>query len=299
MKIWKKMKMRKSPPECPARLDTACRTQKRLMLMKETGNFRLRDKSSEAVWTKACDGDLMREDFARRHFSTRPTIEQRYASRDKPQAMTEDLLKEPGEDNLIRQICGGQKELFCTLIAPYQRTVYSVAYSVLNNAADAEEVAQEAFLKALKNLTNFRAESKFSTWLIQITLNEARGRLRGNRAHLHYSLNGTSKHEDGDFVPRDLADWREIPSEALARKELRENIEQALRTLRPIYREVLVLRDVEHFSVTETAEALGISKDLVKTRLLRARLKMREALAPGYDGSWTSAAKMFKRVRPW
>lgn len=213
--------------------------------------------------------------------------------------MTEDFLKDCGEEELIRQICAGQTELFCTLIAPYQRTVYAIAYSVVNNAADAEEVAQEAFLNALKSLSNFRAESKFSTWLIQITMNEARSRVRRNRAHLYHSLNDSSKSEDGDFVPRDLADWREIPSEALARKELREKIEQALLNLRPIYREVLVLRDVEHFSVAETAEALGISKDLVKTRLLRARLKMREALAPGYDGSWTSAARMYKRVRPW
>ena len=213
--------------------------------------------------------------------------------------MTEDLLKDCGEEELIRQTCAGQTELFCTLIAPYQRTVYAIAYSVVNNAADAEEVAQEAFLNALKGLPNFRAESKFSTWLIQITLNEARARVRDNRAHLYHSLNESSKSEDGDFVPRDLADWREIPSEVLARKELREKIEQALLNLRPIYREVLVLRDVEHFSVAETAEVLGISKDMVKTRLLRARLKMREALAPGYDGSWTSAAKMVKRVRPW
>ncbi len=213
--------------------------------------------------------------------------------------MTEDLLKDCGEEERIRQICAGQTELFCTLIAPYQRTAYAIAYSVVNNAADAEEVVQEAFLNALKGLPNFRAESKFSTWLIQITLNEARARVRDNRAHLYHSLNESSKSEDGDFVPRDLADWREIPSEVLARKELREKIEQALLNLRPIYREVLVLRDVEHFSVAETAEVLGISKDMVKTRLLRARLKMREALAPGYDGSWTSAAKMFKRVRPW
>ena len=204
--------------------------------------------------------------------------------------MTVDLVKDCREGELIRQICAGQTELFCTLIAPYQRTVYSVAYSVMNNVADAEEVAQEAFLNALKSLSNFRAESKFSTWLIQITINEARWRVRHNRAHLYHSLNASSKCEDCDCVPRDLADWRDIPSEALARKELREKIEQALSTLRPIYREVLVLRDIEHFSVAETAEALGISKDLVKTRLLRARLKMREALAPGYDGSWTFAA---------
>ena len=205
--------------------------------------------------------------------------------------MSKELPKECGEEDLIRRICGGQTELFCILIAPYQRTAYAIAYSVVNNAADAEEVVQEASLNALKGLPNFRAESKFSTWLIQITLNEARARVRDNRAHLYHSLNDSSKSEGSDCVPRDLADWREIPSEVLARKELRENIEQALRTLRPIYRETLVLRDIEHFSVAETAEALGISKDLVKTRLLRGRLKMREALAPGYDGSWTSEAK--------
>ena len=203
-------------------------------------------------------------------------------------------LKGCGEEELIRQICAGQTELFYTLIAPYQRTVYTIAYSVVNNAADAEEVAQEAFLNALKSLSNFRAESKFSTWLIQITMNEARSRVHRNRAHLYHSLNDSSKSEDSDCVPRDLPDWREIPSEALARKELREKIEQALLNLRPIYREVLVLRDVEHFSVAETAEVLGISKDMVKTRLLRARLKMREALAPGYDGSWTSATERIR-----
>lgn len=208
--------------------------------------------------------------------------------------MTEDLLKDCGEEDLIRRICAGQTELFRILIAPYQRTAYAIAYSVVNNAADAEEVVQEAFLNALKGLPNFRAESKFSTWLIQITLNEARARVRDNRAHLYHSLDESSKSEDGDFVPRDLADWREIPSEALARKELREKIEQALLNLRPIYREILVLRDIEHFSVAETAEVLGISKDMVKTRLLRARLKMREALAPGYDGSWTSATERIR-----
>ena len=88
-------------------------------------------------------------------------------------------------------------------------------------------------------------------------------------------------------MPMDLADWREIPSETLERKELKQRIEETLETLRPIYREVLVLRDIQHLSIAETSQALGISEDLVRTRLRRARLQMREALAPGYDGSWT------------
>jgi RNA polymerase sigma-70 factor (ECF subfamily) len=210
--------------------------------------------------------------------------------------MASNATEKIAEDELIRQICQGRTELFYELIKPFERTVFAVAYSFLNDAAEAEDVAQESFLKTLKGLANFRAEAKFSTWLIQITINEARLRLRRSRAHLYQSLDGS---EDGDYLPRDFADWREIPSEALAREELRQRIEQTLRSLRPIYREVLVLRDMENLSIAETSEILGISKNLVKTRLLRARLQMREALAPGYDGSWTMELVGYKRVRPW
>jgi RNA polymerase sigma-70 factor (ECF subfamily) len=203
------------------------------------------------------------------------------------------------ESALINQICQGQTELFQTLIKPYERSVFAVAYSVVNNGADAEEVAQEAFLKALIGLKNFRADAKFSTWLIQIALNEARMRLRRNRTHMYQSLDEMTGNEDSDYAPRDFADWHEIPSEALARKELRQIIEETLRCLRPTYREVLVLRDVQSLSTAETSRVLGISEDLVKTRLRRARLQMREALAPGYDGSWTSESKVYKSVRPW
>jgi RNA polymerase sigma-70 factor, ECF subfamily len=202
------------------------------------------------------------------------------------------------EAELIRQVCQGRSDLFYCLIEPYERTVFAIAYSVLNNAADAEEVAQEAFLKALKGLGSFRGDAKFSTWLVQIALNEARGRLRQNRSHPHQSLEESGS-LDSECMPMDLADWREIPSEALERKELRQRIEETLQSLRPIYREVLVLRDIQHLSVAETSQALGISEELVRTRLRRARLQMREALAPGYDGNWSCESKMYKSVRPW
>jgi RNA polymerase sigma-70 factor (ECF subfamily) len=204
-----------------------------------------------------------------------------------------------GESELISQICAGEKDLFCALIEPYERTVFSIAYSILNNAADAEEVAQEVFLKAFRGLANFRAEAKFSTWLIQITLNEARLRLRRSRPHFYAAHDTTSANEDDDYVPRDFADWREIPSEALERKELRQTIERTLQALPPIYREVLTLRDLQHLSIAETSEVLNVSEALVKTRLRRARLQMREALAPGYDGSWTTESKEPKGIRPW
>lgn len=213
--------------------------------------------------------------------------------------MANDLESEPAERRLISDICAGKTELFRTLIKPYERTVFSIAHSILNNSADAEEVAQEVFLKAFKSLPDFRAEAKFRTWLIQITLNEARTRLRRARPDIFKSYEETSGSEADCYMPRDLADWREIPSEALARKELRQTIERVLNSLEPMYREVLVLRDVEHISTAETSQMLGISEDLVKTRLRRARLQMREALAPGYDGSWTAGSKEYKSVRPW
>ena len=139
----------------------------------------------------------------------------------------------------------------------------------MNNGADAEEVAQETFLKALRGLKSFRGDAKFSTWLLQIALNEARLRLRRSRTHIHESLDEVSGSEDSGYVPRDFADWREIPSEALARKELRETIEQTLQGLRPIYREVLVLRFFEELSLEEIAAVTKAPLSTVKSRLYR------------------------------
>jgi len=100
-------------------------------------------------------------------------------------------------------------------------------------------------------------------------------------------------------APKDLADWREIPSEELQRKELRDALRRAMAALAPKYREVLIMRDVQHVSIAETARILGISEANVKTRLLRARLQMREALAPGIDGSWVTGRDEYKKVRPF
>ena len=159
----------------------------------------------------------------------------------------------------------------------------------MRNDSDAEEVAQEAILKAFKYLGRFRGESKFSTWLIQIAINEAKIRVRKNHLQLYESLEEGRRSDDGDYIPRDFADWREIPSEALSRKELRQALTTALMSLPEKYRSVLVLRDVQQFSIHETAQILGISEQNVKTRLSRARLQMRDALAPGWCGAWNGA----------
>jgi RNA polymerase sigma-70 factor (ECF subfamily) len=107
------------------------------------------------------------------------------------------------------------------------------------------------------------------------------------------------ENEDGSYTPRDFTDWREIPSEALERKEIREKLIAALGSLAQKYREVFVLRDVEHMSIEETAKALGISAGAVKTRLLRARLMLRDLLSPGLDGLWTGAGPTPKGIKPW
>ena len=203
------------------------------------------------------------------------------------------------EAALIQRVCNGEHEAFYELVRPFERAIYFAAMGVLNNPADAEEVAQETVLKAFNALPNFRFEAKFSTWIIQIAINESRMKLRKDRRHLYESIEAERDDEEGDYRPRDLADWREIPSEELQRKELREALKRAIAALAPKYREVLILRDVQHVTIAETAKILGITEASVKTRLLRARLQMRDALAPGIDGSWTTGRDDFKKVRPW
>ncbi len=212
---------------------------------------------------------------------------------------TPTLRSEPIEGQLIDRCLSGDHEAFYELMRPYERAVYFAAMGVLGNPADAEEVAQEAVLKAFNHLSKFRREAKFSTWLIQITINEARMRLRKNRSHLFDCLEEQKDGEEGDYCPKDFADWRDIPSEELQRKELREALTKAMESLDPKYREVLVLRDVQQMSTLESAKVLGITEGSVKVRLLRARLQMRDALAPGIDGSWITGRAEFKKVRPW
>jgi RNA polymerase sigma-70 factor (ECF subfamily) len=202
------------------------------------------------------------------------------------------------ERELISRVCDGDQEAFYELVRPYERSIYFAAKSVLDNDADAEEAGQEAVLKAFTHIRSFRAESKFSTWLIQITINEARMKLRKNHRHLYESLDEPQSDEEGDYWPSDFADWREIPSEALETKELRQALLKALDSLAPKYRQVLICRDIEQLNIAETAQALGISEANVRTRLLRARLQMRDALAPGLDGAWTRG-RGYEKVRPW
>lgn len=193
---------------------------------------------------------------------------------------------------MIERVLGGQTETFHELIRPYERNVYLMALSLLHNEAEAEDAAQEAFIKAYRHLGKFRSESRFSTWLISIVLNEARGRLRRKQPALTDSIDDTT---EGSITPAQLTDWREIPSESLERQEVRTLIRRALSELPIAYREVFVLRELEERNVQETAEALGITMASVKMRLHRARMMLQKQLAPQLK----SAVPVSRRRFPW
>jgi len=202
------------------------------------------------------------------------------------------------EQELIARVQRGETELFYELVRPYERRVFAAALAILRNETDAEDVAQEAVLKAFANIRQFRAEARFSTWLIQITVNEALMRRRRERTVVMEGIDDRPGQES-EYAPREFADWREIPSESLERKEVRQKLAEALGTLDRKYREVFVLRDMEHLNIQETAEALGISVASVKTRLLRARLMLRDLLAGGWERGWFSRLPFEKGSKPW
>jgi RNA polymerase sigma-70 factor, ECF subfamily len=193
------------------------------------------------------------------------------------------MMKQHGstkkEAEMVAAILAGDTRLYHDLIRPHERSVYMMALSYMKNEADAEDVAQEAFVKAFRYLSSFRAEAKFSTWLISITLNEAKSRLRRQAIIRMESLDEAEDQSHG-ISPALLRDWRQIPSEAMERQEVRGLIRAAVEALPDIYRQVFLLRDVEELNVNETGAALSISVPAVKVRLHRARMMLQKQLAP-------------------
>ena len=137
---------------------------------------------------------------------------------------------------------------------------------------------QDSFLKAYSNLGQFQGDSRFYTWLVRIAVNEALMKLRKRRRASWVSLDEPAETNDSSLVPREIEDWAENPERSYAETELRDILNQAIEKLEPQFRTVFVLRDVEEFSTEETAKMLGLSVPAVKSRLLRARLKLRERL---------------------
>jgi RNA polymerase sigma-70 factor, ECF subfamily len=184
------------------------------------------------------------------------------------------------EAGLIARILAGEKELFHDLIRPYERMVYLTLFAIVKNETEAEDGAQEAVISAYRHLESFRGDAKFSTWLTTIAINQGRRRLRKAKGAAEESIEQDADSHKGDFTPAPLTDWREIPLEALERKELREALRAAVAELPDIYRQVFVLRDLEDQSIEETAEALGINPGAVKVRLHRARIMLQKRLVP-------------------
>src|SRR5580700_4913597 len=188
--------------------------------------------------------------------------------------------KDATEAGLIARILAGEKELFHELIRPYERMVYLTLLAIVKNEADAEDAAQEAVISSYRYLSSFRGHAKFSTWLTTIAINEGRKRLRKAKTAAEESIEKEVEGQDGDYTPAPLTDWREVPLEALERKELREALRTAVAELPDLYRHVFILRDLEELNIEETAQAMGISVSVVKVRLHRARIMLQKRLVP-------------------
>lgn len=181
------------------------------------------------------------------------------------------------ELDLITKARAGDDTAFSALVDQYQRRIFRLAKNIVQNDEDAEDVLQEAFMKAYGNLDSFQGNSRFYTWLVRIAVNEALMKLRKRKTDRTVSLDEQLDTGE-DTVVREVAVWGEDPETKYSQTELREILQQAVDGLQPIFRTVFVLRDMEELSTEETAEALGISVPAVKSRLLRARLQLREKL---------------------
>ena len=184
------------------------------------------------------------------------------------------------EADCIRRILAGEKHLFHELIQPCERPIYFLLMSLLRNESEAEDAAQDTAIKVYQNLKNFRGDSQFRTWVLSIARNEGLGRIRKAGSRREDSLDAGTDGQTGDNTPAVLTSWREIPSEALEQKELGAVLRQAIDGLPEIYRNVVLLRDIEEMDVRETAAALGITEGTVKVRLHRARTMLQRDLAP-------------------
>jgi len=172
----------------------------------------------------------------------------------------------------------GDVSAFEQLVWRYDRKLLRIAQHVLHNREDSQDAVQEAFLKAFQHLGDFREDSRFSTWLIRITVNQALMKLRKRRTTKEVSLDEDVQ-ADENMLPREIADWAPNPEELYRACELRDILIKTLEELRPILRTVFVLRDIEGLSIDQTAEVLDLSHAAVKARLWRARLQLRELLS--------------------
>jgi len=181
------------------------------------------------------------------------------------------------EPSLVERAQVGDSAAFTTLVEQYQRKIFRLAMNITQNTEDAEDVLQETFLKAYQHLDGFQRNSKFYTWIVRIAVNEALMKLRKRRGDKFVSLDEPLETGEEE-VKREVAVWEGNPEDRYSQEEIRKILDEAVESLKPDFRTVFALRDIEELSTEETAEALGISVPAVKSRLLRARLALREKL---------------------
>jgi len=181
------------------------------------------------------------------------------------------------ESVLVAQAKAGDQNAFTELVNRYERKIYRLAKNITQNDEDAEDVLQDAFLKAYTHLDNFKGDSKFYTWIVRIAVNEALMRLRKRKTDRTVPLDEPVELGE-ETVQREIAVWEDNPEQRYSQEEWRRILDEAVDSLKPDFRTVFVLRDIEELSTEETAETLGISVPAVKSRLLRARLALREKL---------------------
>ena len=181
------------------------------------------------------------------------------------------------ESALVAQAKAGDQNAFAELVNRYERKIYRLAKNITRNDEDAEDVLQDAFLKAYTHLDNFKGDSKFYTWIVRIAVNEALMRLRKRKTDRSVPLDEPVELGE-ETVQREIAVWEDNPEQQYSQEGWRRILDEAVDSLKPDFRTVFVLRDIEELSTEETAETLGISVPAVKSRLLRARLALRETL---------------------
>lgn len=180
------------------------------------------------------------------------------------------------EHILVAAARAGDVSAFETLVDRYERKIFRLTQNITQNREDAEDAMQEAFLKAYEHLGEFQEKSRFYTWLVRIAVNQALMKLRKRRPGVVSLDEEVSVGEE--TVPREVQDWGPSPEQRFAQTELRDILSKVVGELDPPFRIVFQLRDIEELSTEETAEALGLSVPAVKSRLLRARLRLRENL---------------------
>ena len=191
--------------------------------------------------------------------------------------MTASGLTGSDESVLVAQARQNDALAFSELVRRYENKIFRLALHITQNREDAEDVLQESFLKAYEHLDQFQGNSKFYTWIVRIAVNQALMKLRRRKTDKSVSLD--EQFDTGeDTLVREIAAWDENPEQQFSREELGEILESAIQSLEPPYRSVFVLRDIEDFSTEETAQSLDLSIPAVKSRLLRARLQLREKL---------------------